>query len=144
MHDVPSEHWRPSSQVSLPSSTLLPHCTRRKHVDVLYPDRLVPGNTIEWYADGDPSDGLTDLVYSHEAVADGTADDTYFNAGGRFWLKVPIAGIDSTFAEKTAKVELSIGETGVTLVGCSEFGVPEYTADENWWIYNEHDEDDED
>jgi hypothetical protein len=119
-------------------SSALPHSARGKTVDVVFPDRLVPGNTIAWYADGDASNGVTGMVFSHDATADGSAVATYYNAGGRFWITVPIAGITKAYAQKTAKVEMSFGEQHVTLVGCGEFTAPVYRDAGNNWQYWEH------
>jgi len=121
-------------------SSALPFWCDGDEVDVLFPDRLVPGNTIEWYGDGDPSDGVSELIYSHEATADGTGNDTYFEAGGRFWIKVPIAGITRDFPERTARVEFSMGEPGNTLVGCGEFEATEYSEIWNNWVYGAGDD----
>jgi hypothetical protein len=115
-----------------------PYTVRGTQVDVVFPDRLVPGNTLAWYADANPGNGLQNLIFSHEAVADGSAVATYYNAGGRFWITVPITGITKTYAQRTAKVEMSFGEEHVTLVGCGEARAPVYTDGGNNWQYWEH------
>jgi hypothetical protein len=111
-----------------------------KTVDVLYPDRLVPGNVISWYADGDLSNnsGLPEnLVYQHDASANGTATDTYFNAGGRFFIKVPVVGLALTALPRTATVEFTVGQQGITQVGCSAFTVEGYSLVGKNWKFND-------
>jgi len=116
----------------------LPHTVKKdKYVDVTYPARLLPGNTIEWYRDGDAGDGLQNYVYQHEATSNGSAVDTYFNAGGRFWITVPALGVAQTDAPQTAQVELSIGEANVTLVGCGDFEVPAYEVESKDWTFKD-------
>jgi hypothetical protein len=117
-----------------------PHWKYGKVVEVLYPDRLVPGNTIAWYADGDLSNngGLPEnLTYQHEASANGNATDTYFNAGGRFFIKVPVAGLTLGTLPRNAHVEFTLGQAGVTLVGCSSFDVNPYTVVGKNWKFND-------
>lgn len=111
-----------------------------KAMEVLFPDRLVPGNEIAWYADGDSSDnsGLPEnLIYQHDASANGNATDTYFNAGGRFFIKVPVAGLNLTSLPRSAQVEFTLGQQGVTLVGCSNFSVPAYDVVGKNWKHND-------
>ena len=119
-------------------TSALPHWVRGKRVDVLYPDRLVPGNLVQWYRDSDPSDGYDSLVYEHDAIEDDTAESTYFNAGGRFHIKVPVtAAIDDAFAEQTARVVVRVGEQGVSQTAEASFVVPCYLTDDRHWIYRE-------
>jgi hypothetical protein len=114
-------------------SSALPFWRYGKKCDVLYPARLVPCNVIEWYADGDPSDGLSNLIYTHEASANGTGTDTYFSAGARFFIKVPVAGISLDSTDRCVTVELTVGQEDVTLVGCGDFTVCDYhVAGKNW------------
>jgi uncharacterized delta-60 repeat protein len=117
-----------------------PHWKYGKVVEVLFPDRLVPGNTIAWYNDGDLSNngGLPEnLVYQHDASANGNATDTYFNAGGRFFIKVPVAGVSLTSLPRSAQVQFTLGEPGVTQVGCGDFAVPSYTVVGQNWKFND-------
>jgi hypothetical protein len=99
---------------------------RGKHVDVRWPDKLVPGNLVEWYDDDNPGDGVTGFVDSQEATENGAAVATYFNGGGEFFIAVPIdpaSGVDRYTADLTTQVQMSIGEANVTLVGCGDFTV---------------------
>ena len=60
----------------------------RRRVDVIYPARIGNGNEVTWYRDGEPTTYEAE-VYSHEILDDGTAESVFFNAGGRFFFKVP-------------------------------------------------------
>jgi hypothetical protein len=121
-----------------------PYWKYGKAVEVLFPDRLVPGNNIAWYADGDLSNngGLPEnLIYQHDASANGTATDTYFNAGGRFFIKVPVPGVYLTSLPRSANVQFTLGEQGVTLQDCGNFTVPAYTVVGKNWKFNDGDDD---
>jgi len=120
-------------------SSTLPYSTGSSWIEVVFPDRLVPGNTIAWYADSNAGDGLQNLVYSHVASADHNSSDTYFNAGGQFFMSVPVNGLsyNASSSMRKAKVEFQIGKQSVTLVGCSSFNVPSYSANCNNWSYND-------
>jgi len=118
-------------------SSTLPNSKSSSRIDVTYPARLVPGNTISWYQDSNPNDGFQNLIYSHEATADGISADTYFNAGGQFWMTLPVAGLSINSANKTAEAELTIGKTTITLVGCTEFEVGSYAKSGKSWNYQD-------
>jgi hypothetical protein len=46
---------------------------------------------------------------------------------------VPLTGISNNFPEMNATVQFSIGQGGVTLVGCGNFSVPRFTQwGRNW------------
>jgi Bacterial Ig domain len=109
-------------------SSTLPNSKSGSRIDVVFPARLVPGNTISWYNDANPGDGFQNLLYTQEATSDGISADTYFNAGGEFYISVPATGININAANKSAVAELTIGEYTVTLVGCSEFEVDQYNT----------------
>jgi hypothetical protein len=122
----------------------LPNHKSGSRIDVVYPDRLVPGNTIAWYNDANPADGYQNLIYTHEATSDGISADTYFNAGGEFFVSVPVSGVSINAASKSAQVNLNIGEYNVTLVGCAEFSASPYDKQGSRWNYNDDCEDCED
>jgi len=133
-------------------TSALPFEVHRKKVTVLFPDRLVPGNVVEWYRDGDLSDGVQNLVYTHECAADGTASATYTNGTARFDITVPIPiDIDADALAPTAVLEFAVGEPGVTLVNEALIAV-DYRRDHDHgdrdWKYNDraarhgHDDDD--
>ena len=120
-------------------SSPFPSWRHGKKVEVRYPDRLVPANVISWYGDGDLSNngGLPEnLIYEHEIVADGTATDTYFNAGGRFFIIVPATGLTLDSLPRSAAVEFTLGQQGSTLVGWGEFEVPAYDLLGDHWMFN--------
>ena len=95
----------------------LPVEVHRKKATVLFPDRLVPGNVIEWYRDGDTSDGVQNLVYTHECAADGTASATYINGTARFDITVPLpADLDTATLAPQGVLAFTVGEPGTTLV----------------------------
>jgi hypothetical protein len=111
-----------------------------KAVEVLYPGRLVAGNRIAWYADGDLSNngGLPEnLIYQHDAAASGNATDTYINSGGRFFIKVPVAGLNLNASPRIVKAEFVLGQQGVTLMGSSGSVVPSYTVVGSNWKFND-------
>jgi len=113
------------------ASSALPHWVHGKRIDVLYPGRMVPGTSVEWCRNGS-------VVYSHEASADGNTTDTYIDAGGCFVVEVPLAGgIAVHHPERTARLELKLGETGTTFVGAANFVVPDYTVVGKNWKYHE-------
>ena len=105
-------------------SSAFPHWTCGKTVEVLFPERMVPGNTVAWYATSNPNAVSTaNLTYSHAASASGNARDTYFNQGGRFFFRVPVAGLRQASADRAAKVEFTIGQPGVTKAASASFTV---------------------
>ena len=123
------------------ATSLFPFWANDDRIEVLYPEQLAPGDTICWYRDGDASDGLTDQIYCQEATEDGgssgAGSNTYFPAGGRFWIKAPVTGITKS-TPLPVKVEFSIGEAGQTQVGCGEFDVTTYEVHgKNWRSRND-------
>ena len=90
-----------------------PRSARR--VDVLFADRLVPGDTLTWCdASGE--------VYS-QVIGEDTATETYFNAGGKFNIRVPVTGVAFTDTPRTALVEIHFGDAASPLMGYTAFGV---------------------
>ena len=92
-------------------------------VQVTFPERLVPGNTIQWYATGNPSAvSSNNLIYSQQASANGNSTATYFNDGGVFEIQVPVSGINFNSNNRGACVQFMLGQPGVTpKVGCGTF-----------------------
>ncbi len=126
-----------------------PHKVYGKSMDVTFPCRLVPGATIDYYA-GAPAALPASPFYAQEVVADGTAQATYYNAGARFFIKVPVAGIRID-SERCVKVEFTVGRPdlpsnplcGETLgsVGCGSFEATGYAVvGRNWKIQDGDDE----
>lgn len=121
--------------------------TERKRVkDVLFPGRLGNGEEIAWYADDDPTDGLDNPMHSHEAIDDGTATAVFYNAGGRFRVKVPLAqalanGLTVDAAEKQATVSIQAGTADTPYIVEGQTVFDGYTVDGNHWRLKEVDED---
>jgi len=92
-------------------------------VQVLFPERLIPGNIIQWYATGNPSMvSATNLIYSQQASATGNSTATYFNEGGVFEIQVPVSNINFKSTDRAACVQFTLGQPGVTTkVGCGSF-----------------------
>ncbi len=92
-------------------------------IQVCYPDRLIPGNVIQWYATGDPSKvSSTNLIYSQQASATGNSTATYFNEGGVFEIQVPVSNIPFTYKDRYACVQFTLGKAGVTSkIACGSF-----------------------
>jgi len=101
-------------------SSAFPNWVNGKTAQVLFPARLVPGNVIAWYATANPAAvSPTNLIYSQTVAANGTSTDTYSNEGGSFLIKVPAASISPAYAGQPAIATFTIGQPGVTKVGCS-------------------------
>ena len=101
---------------------------RTRVVDVAFTgDRLGDGNVIAWYADGDASDGLSNLLYTQTAIDDGTNSSVWYNAGGRFDLAVPLLGLPqptvATGTCPTTTLTLQMGDatTYATVEGEADF-----------------------
>ncbi|MGA2241055.1 MAG: HYR domain-containing protein [Verrucomicrobiota bacterium] len=92
-------------------------------IQVCYPDRLIPGNVIQWYATGDPSKvSSTNLIYSQQASATGNSTATYFNEGGVFEIQVPVSNIPYSYKERVSCVQFTLGKAGVTSkIACGSF-----------------------
>jgi hypothetical protein len=105
------------------ASSTFPYAQCGATVQVTFPERLIPGNTIQWYATGKPSAvSSNNLIYTQVATADGTATATYFNAGGVFEIQVPVSGINYNRSDRGSCVQFMLGQPGVTAkVGCGTF-----------------------
>jgi hypothetical protein len=90
---------------------------------VLFPERLIPGNVIQWYATGNPSlVSSNNLIYTQQASATGNSTATYYNEGGVFEIQVPVANINFKSIDRAACVQFTLGQPGVTAkVGCGSF-----------------------
>jgi hypothetical protein len=63
--------------------------------------------------------------------------DTYFNAGGRFWIQVPVEGLGRDLAHRKATLQLVIGGKEGAEAGMGRALVPAYTEWHNHWLFNE-------
>ena len=122
-------------------STAYPYWKNGKMVDVLYPDRLQPGDVVVYDTDSNSSNGA---IYTQSVSADGNCRDEYFAAGGKFFIKVPVAGLTHTQSSRGSKVEFTIGQTGVTLVGCGQDVIDDNSCTPigHDWKFHDGDEDD--
>jgi hypothetical protein len=96
-------------------STAYPYWKNGKMVEVLFPARLEPGDVIVYDHD---SNGGNGVIYTQSVSADGNCTDEYFNAGGQFFFKVPVTGLNLNCPSREARVEFTIGQPGATVVGC--------------------------
>lgn len=94
------------------------HGRERNHViDVHYNgDRLGDGNVVSWYQDGDPSDGLSNLLYSQVAIDDGSATSVWYNAGGVYDVKVPITGMNVPAGDEELALAVQFGDADTDAV----------------------------
>jgi hypothetical protein len=104
------------------ATSTFPYSQSGKTIQCTFPDRLVPGNTIQWYATGNPSAVSSNcLIYTQQTSASNNATATYFNEGGVFEIQVPTSGYSIPFNQndKTLTCQVTIGQPGVTAkVGC--------------------------
>lgn len=103
-------------------------------IDVAYTgDRLGDGNVMGWYDDEDATDGLDGLLYSHEAIDDGSATSVWYNAGGRFDLSVPLqgTGISASSSDRTATVTLQVGDASTAAVAEGSATFVDYSVSGN-------------
>jgi hypothetical protein len=92
-------------------------------IQCTFPDRLVPGNTLQWYACGNPNSVSSNcLLYTQQTCASNNATATYFNEGGVFQFQCPTSGINFNGTNRQVCVTVMIGQPGVTAkVGCTTF-----------------------
>jgi hypothetical protein len=92
-------------------------------IQCTFPDRLVPGNTLQWYACGNASAVSSNcLLYTQQTCASNNATATYFNEGGVFNFQCPTIGCHVNDTNRTVCVTVMIGQPGVTTkVGCTTF-----------------------
>ena len=62
-------------------------------IQCTFPDRLVPGNTLQWYASGTPNSVSSNcLIYTQQTSASNNATATYYNEGGCSSSRCPTSG----------------------------------------------------
>jgi hypothetical protein len=115
-------------------SSTLPHWMSSNRVDVLYPAKLGPGRTVAWYADGKPGDGLTHLVYEHEPSSEGAVADTFVNAGGIFWMRMPVDQVPVSFEDRRVVITLRLGVEGQTETCLGRCVAGPYEPWHNIWL----------
>ncbi|MGA2140517.1 MAG: hypothetical protein ABSH14_16790 [Verrucomicrobiia bacterium] len=112
-------------------------------VQVSLPDRLIPGNVIQWYATGDPSKvSSNNLIYTQVVIANSSATATYSNDSGSFSIQVPATyALNFGCQNRQACVNFTLGLPGTTAkVGCGTFCQPSssYGFTGSWgWQYGQ-------
>jgi hypothetical protein len=122
------------------ATSTFPYSQSGKTIQCTFPDRLVPGNTIQWYGTGNPNAVSSNcLIYSQVTCASNNATSTYFNEGAECEIQCPTAGTGIHFvdcANATVCVEVMIGQPGVTgKVGCWTFCEPLNTWGNQDWQF---------
>jgi hypothetical protein len=115
---------------------------RRRVIDFHFPDRLGDGNIVAWYHAEAENIAPSNLLYSHEAIDDGSASSTFYNAGGGWRVEVPLDGSGLTEADlREATVGLWFGhaDSGAAVAGCARYA--DYVLDGRHWRYQEIEED---
>jgi len=127
---------------------------RTRVVDVVYPGTLTEGDEITWYnTDAADLSGISD-TYSHvlaeeDPATDSTSKSYWYNAGGRFHLKVPLGQsiLDGDLTRESAEldpvftVNLQVGDENTQVVQGS-YTYSGYAIDGDHWRLEEVDEDD--
>ncbi len=92
-------------------------------IQCTFPDRLVPGNTLQWYACGNPNSVSSNcLLYTQQTCASNNATATYYNEGGTFEFQCPTSGFNFNGTNRQVCVTIMIGQPGVTAkVACGTF-----------------------
>jgi hypothetical protein len=124
---------------NVPSSSF-PISQSGKTCDVTLPDRLIPGNVIQWYATGNPNNvSSNNLIYTQIATANGTATATYYNEGGVFELQVPSdSRCQFSSPDNNVCVCFTIGQVGLTAkTGCGCFCVGHIPNGNQDWQYGQ-------
>ncbi|HTS19818.1 MAG TPA: HYR domain-containing protein [Verrucomicrobiae bacterium] len=108
------------------ATSTFPFSQSGKTIQCTFPERLVPGNVIQWYSTSDPSKVSSNcLVYSQQTSASNNATATYFNEGGVCEFQVPTTGIGYNSNDRSVCVQVMIGQPGVTgKVACWNFCEP--------------------
>ena len=124
---------------------------RTRVIDVMYPDNLAEGDELVWYSGTDlTGTELYNQTLEENAASTTNTDSVWYNAGGRFNLRVPlgddiIAGTlteASTASEQVANVTITVGDT--TTPGSSVSGSVTYSGyviSDGHWRIAETDED---
>ena len=133
---------------------------RNRVVDVLYPDNLAEGDVMAWYHDADATT-LDNLLYEHtlEEVDGSTSntDSVWYNAGGRYNIRVPIGddivdgsldpdALEASASEQVVTVSITVGgdtsDSGSSLTGSVTYSG--YVLTDGHWRIAETDEDETD
>ena len=121
------------------ASSPFPFSQSGKTVQCTFPERLVPGNTLQWYATSDPTKVSSNcLIYTQQTSATGNSTATYYNDGGSCEIQVPTAGLHYTSNDRSVCVQVMLGQPGVSgKVGCFSFCVPLNGMGNQDWQYGQ-------
>ena len=127
---------------------------RTRVIDVLYPDNLTEGDELIWYSGTDQTGTeLYDQTLEENAASTSNTDSVWYNAGGRFHLRVPIGDdiVDGNLSEATdaaeqvATVSITVGDTSVPGSAVTgEVTYSGYVVTDGHWRIAETDEDQSD
>ena len=121
------------------ASSPFPFSQSGKTIQCTFPERLVPGNTLQWYATGSASGVSSNcLIYTQQTSATGNSTATYYNDGGSCEIQCPTGGINYNSADRSACVQVMIGQPGVSSkVGCFTFCEPLNSMGNRDWQYGQ-------
>jgi hypothetical protein len=128
------------------ASSPFPFSQSGKTIQCTFPERLVPGNVVQWYATGDPSKVSSNcLIYMQQTSATGNSTATYYNDGGSCEIQCPTGGINYNSNDRNVCVQVMIGQPGVSRkVGCFSFCTSLNGIGDRDWQYGQcssfHDE----
>ena len=110
-----------------------------KTIQCTFPERLVPGNVVQWYATSDPTKVSSNcLIYTQQTSATGNSTATYYNDGGSCEFQVPTAGLNFNSNDRSVCVQVMIGQPGVSAkVGCFTFCQPLNGMGDRDWQYGQ-------
>ena len=110
-----------------------------KTIQCTFPERLVPGNVVQWYGTGSASGVSSNcLIYTQQTSATGNSTATYYNDGGSCEIQCPTGGINYNSNDRSVCVQVMIGQPGVSSkVGCFTFCEPLNGVGNQDWQYGQ-------
>jgi hypothetical protein len=121
------------------ASSPFPFSQSGKTIQCTFPERLVPGNVVQWYATGSASGVSSNcLIYTQQTSATGNSTATYYNDGGSCEIQCPTGGIQYNSNDRNVCVQVMIGQPGVSSkVGCFTFCEPLNGMGNQDWQYGQ-------
>ena len=121
------------------ASSPFPFSQSGKTIQCTFPERLVPGNVVQWYATSDPTKvSSNNLIYTQQTSATGNSTATYYNDGGSCEFQVPTGGLNFNSNDRSVCVQVMIGQPGVSAkVGCFTFCQPLNGMGNQDWQYGQ-------
>ena len=121
------------------ASSPFPFSQSGKTIQCTFPERLVPGNVVQWYATSDPTKvSSNNLIYTQQTSATGNSTATYYNDGGSCEFQVPTGGLNFNSNDRSVCVQVMIGQPGVSAkVGCFTFCQPLNGMGDRDWQYGQ-------